>query len=70
MLYDSNGFKPYIYFFYFSKLIYAPYIYIYIAPTPKSVEYQFFGQFLKFLKLPRQFSPGMSGSRPGQAGHV
>jgi hypothetical protein len=36
--------------------------YIYsIGPTPKSVEYQFFGQFPKFPELPRQFSPDMSG---------
>jgi hypothetical protein len=40
----------------------VPHIYIYsIDPTLKSIEYQFFGQFLKFLKLPRQFSLDMSG---------
>jgi hypothetical protein len=40
--------------------------YIYsISPTLKSVEYQFFGQFLKFLELSRQFSPDMSGLWPG-----
>jgi hypothetical protein len=33
------------------------YIY-YIGSMPKSVEYQFFVQFLKFPELPRQFSPG------------
>jgi hypothetical protein len=74
MLYDSNGFKPYIYVFCFSKLVHVPHIYIYsIGPMPKSVEYQFFGQFLKFLELPRQFSPDMSGLWPGHiqlAGHV
>jgi hypothetical protein len=38
--------------------------YIYsIGPTPKSIEYQFFGQFPKFSELLRQFSPDMSGSR-------
>jgi hypothetical protein len=31
---------------------------------PKSVEYQFFGQFLKFLELARQFSPNMSDLWP------
>jgi hypothetical protein len=34
-------------------------IYIYIiSPSPKTVEYQVFGWFLKFLELLRQFSPG------------
>jgi hypothetical protein len=65
MLYDSNGFKPYIY--YFSKLVHVPHkhthTHIYsIGPVPKSVEYQFLGQILKFLELSRQFSPDMSGS--------
>jgi hypothetical protein len=72
MLYDSNGFKPY--FFCFSKLVHVPHIYIYsIGPAPKSIEYQFFGQFLKFSELPRQFSPDMSGLWPRHirlAGHV
>jgi hypothetical protein len=48
--------------------------YIYsIGPMPKSVEYHFFGQFLKFLELPRQFSPDMPGLYSGHirlAGHV
>jgi hypothetical protein len=81
MHYDSNGFKPYIYFFVFQNLsmchththIYI-YIYIYyIGPMPKSVDYQFFGQFLKFLELSRQFSPDMSDLFPGHiqlAAHV
>jgi hypothetical protein len=39
--------------------------YIYsIGPMPKSVEYHFFGQSLKFLELPRQFSPDMSDLWP------
>jgi hypothetical protein len=47
-----------IYFFCFSKLVHVPHIYIYsIGPTPKSVEYQFFGQF---RELSRQFSLDMS----------
>jgi hypothetical protein len=32
-----------------------------IVPTPKSFDYQFFGQFLNFPELPRQFKPDMSG---------
>jgi hypothetical protein len=36
--------------------------YIYsIGPMPKSVEYHLVGQFPKFLKLPSQFLPDMSG---------
>jgi hypothetical protein len=70
ILYDSNGFKPYI-FFCFSKLVHVPHIYIYsIGPMPKSIEYQFFGQFPKLL---RQFSPYMSSLWPRHirlAGHV
>jgi hypothetical protein len=45
----------------------------YVGPTPKSVEYQFFGQFLKFPELSRQLSPDMSGLWPIHiwlAGHV
>jgi hypothetical protein len=39
--------------------------YIYsIGPMPKSDEYQFFEQFLKFLELPRWFSPDMSVASP------
>jgi hypothetical protein len=50
MLYDSNGFKPYIYVL-FSRLVHMQHIYrYYIGPTPKSVEYQFFGQFPKLLR--------------------
>jgi hypothetical protein len=49
MLYDSNGFKPYIYFFVFQNLSMC-HTYIYsIGPTAKSVEYHLFRQFLKFL---------------------
>jgi hypothetical protein len=48
--------------------------YIYsIGSMPKFVEYQFFGQFSKFLELPRQFSPHMSSLWPGHirlSGHV
>jgi hypothetical protein len=48
--------------------------YIYsIGPTPKSVKYQIFGQFLKFLELQRQFSLDMSDLWPEHiwlAGHV
>jgi hypothetical protein len=51
----------YIYIYLFFKLVNVPhthiYIYIYsIGPTPKSVEYNFFRQFLELL---RQFSPDM-----------
>jgi hypothetical protein len=50
------------------------YIYIYcIGPMPKSVEYHFFRQFLKFSELARQFWPDMSGLWPRHirlAGHV
>jgi hypothetical protein len=39
----------------------VPHIYKYcIGPTPKSVEYHLFRQFLKFTELPRQFLPDMS----------
>jgi hypothetical protein len=70
MLYDSNGFKLYIYMFCFLKLVYMPHIYIFYWSTPKSIEYQIFGQF---LKLPSRFSPDMSDLRTGHirlAGHV
>jgi hypothetical protein len=56
MLYDSNGFKPYIY--YFSKLVHVPHKHTHtysIGPVPKSVEYQFLGQILKFLELRGSF---------------
>jgi hypothetical protein len=72
MLYVSNGFKPYIYVLFFKTCPYATHIYS-IGPTPKSVEYQFFGQFLKFSELLRQFSPNMSDLWTGHirlAGHV
>jgi hypothetical protein len=37
--------------------------YIYsIGHTAKSIEYQFLGQFPKFLELSSQFSPDISGS--------
>jgi hypothetical protein len=62
MLYDSNGFKPYIYVFFKNLSMCHTYIYS-IGPTPKSIEYQFFGQFPKFSELLRQFSPDMSRSR-------
>jgi hypothetical protein len=53
-------------FFCFSKLVHVPHTYIYfIGPTSKSVEYQIFEQFSKFLELSRQFSPDMSGLWPG-----
>jgi hypothetical protein len=56
MFYDSNAFKPNIYVF--SRPIHVAYIYIYsIGPTPKSIEYHFFGQL---TKLPRRFLPDMS----------
>jgi hypothetical protein len=48
------------------------YIY-YIGSMPKSVEYQFFMQFLKFPELPRQFSSDMFGLWPEHiqlVGHV
>jgi hypothetical protein len=69
MLYDSNGFKPYIcmyiYVLFFQKLSMCHgYIYS-IGPTPKSIEYQFFGQFLMFSELSRQFSLDMSSLWPG-----
>jgi hypothetical protein len=35
MLYDSNGFKLYIYIFCFSKLVYVPHIYIFYWPYAK-----------------------------------
>jgi hypothetical protein len=67
MLCDSNGFKPHIYFLFFKNCPCATHIYIYsIGPTPKSVEYHLFGQFLKFLL-------DMSGLWTGHirlAGHV
>jgi hypothetical protein len=44
MLYDSNGFKPYIYFDFNNLSMYPAYIYS-IGPMPKSVEYYFFEQF-------------------------
>jgi hypothetical protein len=53
----------YIYVFQYLSMCHT-YIYS-IGPTPKSVEYQFFGQFLKFPELPRQLSPDMSGLWPG-----
>jgi hypothetical protein len=64
--------SSYIYMFCFLKLVYMPHIYIYIFywSTPKSIEYQIFGQF---LKLPSRFSPDMSDLRTGHirlAGHV
>jgi hypothetical protein len=49
MLYDSNGFKPYIYVF--SNHVHVPHIYIFYWHMPKSVEYQFFAQLLKFLDM-------------------
>jgi hypothetical protein len=41
MLYDSNGFKLYIYIYIQNLSMCHTFIYS-IAPTPKSVEYQFF----------------------------
>jgi hypothetical protein len=55
--------SSHIYFFIFKTCPCAIHIY-YIGPTPKSVEYQFFWQFQKFLELPRQFSP-MGQTCPG-----
>jgi hypothetical protein len=60
MLYDSNGFKPYI-FFVCQKLSMCHTYKYYIGTMPKSMEFQFFKQFLKFPELPSQFSPDMSG---------
>jgi hypothetical protein len=40
--------------FCFSGLVNVPHIYKYsIGPTPKSIEYHLFRQFLKFIELPR-----------------
>jgi hypothetical protein len=64
MLYDSNGFNPYIYVLFFKTCPCTTHIYS-IGPTLKSIEYQFFEQFPKFLKLPRQFSSDMSDLWPG-----
>jgi hypothetical protein len=64
MLYDSNGFKPYICFEFHNLSMYHTHTHIYIysiGPMPKSIEYRVFGQFLKFLELSRQFSADMSG---------
>jgi hypothetical protein len=74
ILYDSNGSKLYIYIcFVFQNLsMCLTYIY-YIGSMPKSVEYQFFVQFLKFPELPRQFSSDMFGLWPEHiqlVGHV
>jgi hypothetical protein len=69
MLYDSNGFKPYIFFLCQNLSMCHTYIY-YIGHMPKSVEYHLFGQFSELL---RQFLPDMSGLWPGHirlAGHV
>jgi hypothetical protein len=70
MLSDSNGFNPYIFFVFNNLSMYHTHThvhtYIYsIGPTPKSVEYRFFGQFLMFPELLRQFLPDMSGLWPG-----
>jgi hypothetical protein len=62
MLYDLNSFKPYIFFGFQNLSMCHTYIYS-IGHTAKSIEYQFLGQFPKFLELPRQFSPDISGSR-------
>jgi hypothetical protein len=72
MLYDSNGFKPYIFFVFHNLSMYHTHIYS-IGPTLKSVGYRVFGRFLKFSKLLRQFSPNMSSLWPRHirlAGHV
>jgi hypothetical protein len=42
MLYDSNGFKPYMYVLFFKTCPCVTHIYIYsIGPMPKSIEYRF-----------------------------
>jgi hypothetical protein len=70
----SSHIYIYIYMFCSSRLVHVPHTYIYsVGPTPKSVEYHLFGQFLKFTELLRQFLPDMSGLWPGHiqlAGHV
>jgi hypothetical protein len=65
LLYDSNGSKPHIYVLFFKTCPGATHIYIFYWPTPKFIEYQFFGQFLKFSDLLSQFSSDMSGLRTG-----
>jgi hypothetical protein len=74
MLYDSNAFEPYIYIYIVFQDLFMCHTYIYsIGHMPKSIEYHLVEQFLKFLELPRQFLPDMSGLWPGQirlAGHV
>jgi hypothetical protein len=65
----------YILYLFFKSCPCATHIYsIYsIGPTPKSIEYHFFGLFLKFSELTSQFSSDMSGLCPGHirlAGHV
>jgi hypothetical protein len=61
ILYDSNGFKPYI-FFCFSKLVQVPHTHTHIYwPYAKICGISIFGQFPKFSELPRQFSSDMSG---------
>jgi hypothetical protein len=77
MLYGSNYFKTYIYIIFVFQILSMCHTHIYsiysIGSTPKSIEYQFFGLFLKFSELSSQFSPNMSGLCPGHiqlAGHV
>jgi hypothetical protein len=74
LLYDSNGFKPYICFDFHNMSMNHTHththththVYIYsIGPTLKSVEYRVFEWFPKFLELPRLFSPEMFGLWPG-----
>jgi hypothetical protein len=65
--------SSHIYMFVFQNLSMC-HTYIYsIGSTPKSIEYQFFRQFMKVPKLPRQFSLDMFGLWTGNiqlAGHV
>jgi hypothetical protein len=72
--------SSHIYMFCFSKLVHVPHTHTHththiysFGPMPKFIKYQFFGQFLKFSELLRQFSPDMSGLWTGHirlAGHV
>jgi hypothetical protein len=63
-----------IYIFFVFQNLSMCHTYIYsIGPTSKSIEYHLFEQFSKFLELPMQFLPDMSGLWPGHirlAGHA